>query len=77
MEERQEAIITGATQRHRGGVCPQLAAQGYNLVLVGRRAGRLNALAGELHEKHAIAAEVLICGSGAAGRHRSRRKAHR
>lgn len=54
------AIITGATSGIGASFARQLGAQGYDLVLVGRRKERLDQLAGELKNANSISAQVAI-----------------
>jgi short-subunit dehydrogenase len=60
-------LITGASSGLGAEFAAQLAARGANLILVARRADRLDALKSELEAKHGISATVIAADLAAAG----------
>ncbi|PRQ10361.1 short-chain dehydrogenase [Corynebacterium sp. 13CS0277] len=55
------AIVTGASQGIGEAMAKDLAAMGYNLILVARRAEVLESLAAQLHDTYGVVAEAFPC----------------
>ena len=57
-KERHLALVTGASAGIGEALASELAASGYDLVLVARRTGKLRSVAKRLQDKYGIEAHV-------------------
>lgn len=65
MSERKTIAITGASAGIGAAMARICAARGYDLILIARRVGPLNALSAELEAAHGIVAHVVTADLGA------------
>ena len=71
MTERPLALITGASAGLGAAFARAYAAQGYDVALVARRLGRLQALGAELSARHGVGAQAIPCDLGQWEAHRA------
>lgn len=64
MSQKGRAVVTGASAGIGKIYADRLAQQGYDIVLIARRADRLNAIAEELSQKYGVETEVVAADLG-------------
>jgi uncharacterized protein len=64
MTERKAALVTGGTSGIGAAFARRLAREGYDLVLTGRRAAQIEAVAAQIRRAHGVEVRVLLAELG-------------